>query len=95
VSASWISSDSLLDAAARPELVGGVAILAEAIVAAASKSVDAARLMTYARALSWGPALCRIGSIADTLHIVGLADLLEPLTKPTSDIDLEPGHERW
>lgn len=84
---------SLLDAAARPELVGGVAILAEAIGAAASKGVDVARLRTYARALSWGPALRRIGSIADTLHIVGLADRLEPLTKPTSDIDLEPGSD--
>lgn len=84
---------SLLDAAARPELVGGTAILAEAIGAAASKGVDATRLITYARALSWGPALRRIGSIADTLQIDGLADRLEPLTKPTSDIDLEPGHE--
>lgn len=84
---------SLLDAAARPELVGGVAILAEALGAAAAKGVDVMRLMTYARALSWGPALRRIGSIADTLHILGLADRLEPLAKPTSDIDLEPGHD--
>jgi predicted transcriptional regulator of viral defense system len=91
----WISDleRALLDAAARPELVGGVAVLAEAIGAAASKDVDATRLMTYARALSWGPALRRIGSIADTLRIDGLADRLEPLIKPTSDIDLEPGHE--
>jgi len=84
---------SLLDAAARPELVGGVAVLAEAIGAAASKGVDAARLTSYARTLSWGPALRRIGSIADTLRIRGLADQLEPLSKPTSDIDLEPGHD--
>lgn len=84
---------ALLDAAARPELVGGSAILAEAIAAAAAKGVDAARLMTYARTLSWGPALRRIGSIADTLKIAGLAERLEPLAKPTSDIDLEPGHE--
>jgi predicted transcriptional regulator of viral defense system len=84
---------SILDAAARPELVGGAAILAEAIGAAASKGIDAMRLMTYARALSWGPALRRIGSIADTLKISGLADRLEPVAKPTSDIDLEPGHE--
>jgi predicted transcriptional regulator of viral defense system len=84
---------SLLDAAARPELVGGVAVLAEAIGAAASKGVDVARLTSYARELSWGPALRRIGSIADTLRIIALADRLEPLTKPTSDIDLEPGHD--
>lgn len=84
---------SLLDAAARPELVGGTAVLAEALAAAASKGVDPARLTTYASALSWGPALRRIGSISDTLKIVGLANRLEPLAKPTSDIDLEPGHE--
>jgi predicted transcriptional regulator of viral defense system len=83
---------SLLDAAARPELVGGVAVLAEAIGAAASRGVDSERLMSYARVLSWGPALRRIGSIADTLKIGGLADRLEPLAKPTSDIDLDPGH---
>ncbi len=89
----WISDleRALLDAAARPELVGGAAVLAEAIAAAASKGVDAPRLMTYARALSWAPALRRIGSIADTLQIAGLAGRLEPLAKPTSDIDLEPG----
>jgi predicted transcriptional regulator of viral defense system len=84
---------SLLDAAARPELVGGIAVLAEALGAASSKGVDADRLTSYARVLSWGPALRRIGSLADTLHIAGLAGRLEPLTKPSSDIDLEPGHE--
>ena len=83
---------SLLDAAARPELVGGIAVLAEAL-GASSKDVDADRLTSYARVLSWGPALRRIGSLADTLHIAGLAGRLEPLTKPSSDIDLEPGHE--
>src|SRR5580700_9043783 len=84
---------SLLDAAARPELVGGIAVLAEALGAASSKGVDADKLTKYARALSWGPAFRRIGSLADTLHIAGLAGHLEPLTKPSSDIDLEPGHE--
>lgn len=82
---------ALLDAAARPELVGGTAVLAEAIAAAASMGVDASRLITYARALSWGPALRRIGSIADTLKLDGLAGQLQPLVRPTSDIDLEPG----
>ncbi len=84
---------ALLDAAARPELVGGIAILAEALGAASSKGVDVDRLTTYARALSWGPALRRIGSLADALHIAGLAGRLEPLTKPSSDIDLEPGQD--
>lgn len=84
---------SLLDAAARPELVGGIAVLAEALSAAASKGVDVDRLMSYARVLTWGAALRRIGSLADTLHIAGLAGRLEPLSKPSGDIDLEPGHE--
>jgi predicted transcriptional regulator of viral defense system len=84
---------SLLDAAARPEIVGGIAVLAEALGAASSKNVDADRLTNYARVLSWGPALRRIGSLADTLHIAGLAGRLEPLRKPSSDVDLEPGHE--
>jgi predicted transcriptional regulator of viral defense system len=84
---------ALLDAAARPQLVGGAAVLAEAITAAASRGIDAMRLMSYARALSWGPALRRIGSIADTLNIDPLADRLHALTQPTSDIDLEPGQE--
>jgi predicted transcriptional regulator of viral defense system len=84
---------SLLDAAARPTLVGGIAILAEALGAASSKGVDANKLTSYARMLSWGPALRRIGTLADTLHIAGLVGRLEPLTKPSSDIDLEPGHD--
>jgi predicted transcriptional regulator of viral defense system len=84
---------SLLDAAARPELVGGIAVLAEALGAASSKGVDAEKLTKYARALSWGPALRRIGSLADTLRIAGLSGQLAPLAKPSSDIDLEPGHK--
>ncbi len=84
---------SLLDAAARPDLVGGIAVLAEALGAASSRGVDADRLTSYALALTWGPALRRIGSLADTLNIAGLAGRLEPLSKPSGDIDLEPGHE--
>jgi predicted transcriptional regulator of viral defense system len=81
---------ALLDAAARPELIGGAAILAEALSAAATR-VDSARLRSYAERLRWGAALRRIGSIADSLAIPGLAGRLTPLAKPTSDLDLEPG----
>lgn len=83
---------ALLDAAARPELAGGTAILAEALTAASTRA-DPARLMEYARQLAWGPALRRIGSVADALELEGLAGQLRPLSKPTSDIELEPGHE--
>jgi predicted transcriptional regulator of viral defense system len=81
---------ALLDAAARPELIGGIAILAEALTAAATR-VDPARLRSYAERLRWGAALRRIGSIGDTLAVPGLAGRLAPLTEPTSDLDLEPG----
>jgi predicted transcriptional regulator of viral defense system len=81
---------ALLDAAARPELVGGVAVLAEALSAAATR-VDPARLRSYAKRLRWGAALRRIGSIGDTLALPGLSGRLTPLTEPTSDLDLEPG----
>lgn len=81
---------ALLDAAARPELIGGAAVLAEAIVAAAGQ-VNTARLLDYAERLNLGAGLRRIGSIADSLDVAGLARKLHPLAKPTSDIDLEPG----
>lgn len=81
---------ALLDAAARPELAGGIAILAQALSAAAAR-VDPDRLRDYARQLQWGAALRRIGSIADALKLHGLAGKLTPLVQPTSDLDLEPG----
>lgn len=80
---------ALLDAAARPELVGGAAVIAEAIAAAGT--IDPDRLIDHARRLRWGPALRRIGSIADGLGLHGLAGKLTPLAPPTSDIALEPG----
>ncbi len=79
----------LLDAAARPELVGGAATLAEAIYTAAKRS-DPGRLKRYAEQLGWAAALRRIGSVADTLDIEGLAGKLRPLEMPHADLDLEP-----
>lgn len=89
---SWVSDAerALLDAAMRPGLVGGAAVLAEAVVTAGGK-VDAAKLTRYAQELGWGSALRRIGSIADALNVHGLAGELDPLEKPTADLDLEPG----
>lgn len=89
---SWISSveRALLDAAARPGLAGGGSVLAEAL-AAAAPAVDPVRLTDLAHTLSWGPALRRIGSLADRLEIDGLVSRLEPLCTPRADIDLEPG----
>lgn len=79
---------ALLDAAARPDLVGGYFPLAEAL--AASKP-DATGLRELAEHLDASPALRRIGSLADRLELAGLAGELEPLTPPSWDLDLDPG----
>jgi predicted transcriptional regulator of viral defense system len=79
---------ALLDAAARPELVGGATTLVEAL-ATSEGTADPERLMGYAARLRWGAALRRIGSLADRLAIRGLAQRLEPLKPPTADLDLD------
>ena len=89
---SWVSNleRALLDAAARPPLVGGAAVLAEAMVAV-EHDIDAARLTDLATQLRWAAALRRLGSISDALEIGELAGKLRPLKPPVADLDLEPG----
>jgi predicted transcriptional regulator of viral defense system len=89
---SWISDleRTLLDAAARPDLSGGAAVLAEAIAAAASK-INPVKLTSYAEQLRWGAALRRIGSVSDALGVEDLAGRLAPLKTPVADLELEPG----
>jgi predicted transcriptional regulator of viral defense system len=79
---------ALLDAAARPDLVGGYFPLAEALAASCP---DPARLRDLAERLSAAPALRRVGSLADRLELPGLAGKLEPLAPPGWDLDLDPG----
>ena len=79
---------TLVDAAARPDLVGGYFPLAEAL---AGSSPDPVRLLDLAEQLGAGPALRRIGSLADRLEIAGLAGELKPLATPRWDLDLDPG----
>jgi predicted transcriptional regulator of viral defense system len=79
---------TLVDAAARPDLVGGYFPLAEAL---AGSNPDPTRLLDLAKQLDAGPALRRIGSLADRLELAGLAGELEPLTPPRWDLDLDPG----
>ncbi len=79
---------TLLDAAARPDLVGGYFPLAEALT---GSSPDATRLLDLAEQLDAAPALRRIGSLADRLELAGLAGELEPLAPPRWDLDLDPG----
>ena len=79
---------TLLDAAARPDLVGGYFPLAEALT---GSKPDAPRLLDLARQLDADPALRRIGSLADRLELAGLAEKLKPLVPPRWDLDLDPG----
>jgi predicted transcriptional regulator of viral defense system len=78
---------ALLDAASRPDLVGGYFPLAEAL---AGSNPNPDRLLGLAEQLSASPALRRIGSLADSLQLVGLAGKLAPLTLPSWDLDLDP-----
>jgi predicted transcriptional regulator of viral defense system len=78
---------SLLDGAARMDLVGGVGVLADALGAA---QPDPAALQGLAQEISAATALRRIGSLADQIPISALANRLQALGTPTSDIQLEP-----
>lgn len=78
---------SLLDGAARMDLIGGADVLAEALSAA---QPDPAVLQRLAQQIGAAAALRRIGSLADQLPVPSLANQLHPLAPPTSDIPLEP-----
>lgn len=79
---------SLLDAASRPDLVGGYFPLAEAL---AGSDPDPDRLLALAGQLDATAALRRIGSLSDQLGVAALADTLEPRDRPRFDLDLDPG----
>jgi len=87
---------SLLDGAARMDLIGGANLLAEALSAA---QPDPAVLQRLAQEIRAAAALRRIGSMADQLPVPSLANQLHSLTPPTGDIPLEPrapaGGERF
>jgi len=87
---AWVSGleRALVDAASRPELVGGYTTLAEALV---NSGADPKRLSHMAAQIDAPPALRRLGSLADQLKLDGLAGELSPLSEPTADLDLEPG----
>jgi predicted transcriptional regulator of viral defense system len=85
---SWVSDveRALIDAASRPDLVGGITVLAQALSLA---DVNPERLISYGRSLEANAAIRRLGSLSDQLGIEGLAGALEPLMPPKSDIDLD------
>jgi predicted transcriptional regulator of viral defense system len=78
---------SLLDGAARMDLIGGADVLAEALSAA---QPDSAVLQRLAQEIGAAAALRRIGSLADQLPIPALSGQLHPLAPLKSDIALEP-----
>ena len=77
---------TLLDAASRPDLVGGYLPLAEAL-AGSRPNLDA--LVEFAKTLDAKAALRRIGSLAERLELPGLTNLKPD--RPTFDLDLDPG----
>jgi hypothetical protein len=56
-----------------------------------SGDIKSLTLTRYAQDLGWAAALRRIGSIADSLEVEGLAGRLQPFKPLTADLDLEPG----
>jgi hypothetical protein len=88
VGPSWVSDveRSLVDAASRPDLIGGITVLAQALSLA---DIDSTRLISYAESIAANAAIRRLGSLSDQLGIKGLAGVLEPLMPPKSDIDLD------
>ena len=78
---------SLLDGAARMDLIGGADVLAEALSAA---QPDPGVLQRMAQEIGASAALRRVGSLADRLPISALANQLHPLAPLKSDISLEP-----
>ena len=81
---------AVLDAARRPRLVGGLEVLAEALVAAAP-GLHAETLIEYGGRLGDAAALRRLGSLADALELEPLAGALTPIKPITADLPLEPG----
>lgn len=78
---------SLVDAATRLDLVGGVTVLAEALTAS-SPNPDA--LNHLAHQLGAGVALRRIGSLAGQLRLPDLEQRLEPPDPASRSIRLDP-----
>lgn len=79
---------ALLDAATRPDLVGGYLPLAEAL---ARSQPDSEQLLDLANALGASAARRRIGSLADRLALPGLAGQIDFERPPAFDLDLDPG----
>jgi predicted transcriptional regulator of viral defense system len=80
---------ALLECAERLDLAGGIETVVEALTS--GESFDIGRLKALARELGAGPAIRRIGSLAEALKLEDLATGLEPMKPdPTTYVELEP-----
>lgn len=84
---------ALLDCAARLDLAGGIETVAEALMS--GESFDVGRLAAHAKELGAGPAIRRIGSLAENMGLEEIAFGLEGILPGTiSDIELDPSVNR-
>jgi len=78
---------ALLESAARPALVGGWKVVAEALMRA---RIDPSRLTELAHELDGSPALRRLGSLDETLGRGHFADSLRPPAGDARILPLDP-----
>lgn len=78
---------ALLESAARPELSGGIEVVASALVGA---KIDTDVLQDLARQLDARTALNRLGSLAEALEVESLASKIEPMSAWGRLIELDP-----
>ena len=84
---------ALLECAERPDLAGGIETVVEALTSGESFDID--RLKALATELDAGPAIRRIGSLAEALKLEDLATGLEPMKPDTTTyVELEPARSR-
>jgi predicted transcriptional regulator of viral defense system len=79
---------ALLESAIRPELAGGVSVLASAL--AAASDLDAATLVALARQLGTRAGVQRLGALADALDRRDLSRALAPWVARASWTSLDP-----
>jgi predicted transcriptional regulator of viral defense system len=92
---AFISSPerALLECAERLDLAGGIEAVVEALTS--GESFDIRRLKSLAKELDAGPAIRRIGSLAEALNLEELATALESMKPSTTTyVDLEPTRGR-
>jgi predicted transcriptional regulator of viral defense system len=78
---------ALLESAARPQLVGGIEVVASALAAA---SIDHSKLQSIAHELDLRAGLHRLGSITETLGLDSVGEGIEPMSVVGRYVSLDP-----